>query len=78
MFAKDNVDVWPENWAACMLFDELGTQWRVGFGGPVGLDYNVLFSRLALLGLDAVQREAMFDDIRLMEREALDLMNRET
>ena len=70
--------MWPENWAACMLFDELGTQWRVGFGGPVGLDYSVLFSRMAQLGLEAEQREAMFSDIRLMEREALDLMNRET
>lgn len=35
-----------ELWEAC------ATQWRVGFGGPVGLDYNVVFKMAELLEIE--------------------------
>lgn len=72
------MEVWPENWPVCMLFDDMGTQWRMGFGGAVGLDYGVLFQRMAQLGLAGEVWESMFEDIRLMEREALTFMNQES
>lgn len=66
--------MWPENWPACMLFDDVSTQWRTSFAGPTGLDYAVLFARMGMLDLSASERESMFHDIRYMERQALDLM----
>lgn len=33
----------PENFEAWELWNACSTQWRVGMGGLVGLDYNVLF-----------------------------------
>ena len=35
------------------VFQAMGTQWRMGFNGPVGLDYNVLPLLIkAVFGLD--------------------------
>jgi hypothetical protein len=67
-------EVWPENWPAVQMFCSIGTQWRVGAGGPVGLDYNVLHRELDDLGLHGAERAEMKDDIRVLEAEALDAM----
>lgn len=42
MEGPPDTPVWPENWRAVRLFAELQTQWRMGPGGPVGLDYAAL------------------------------------
>ncbi len=34
--------VWPENWIPFQVFSEVSTQWRMGSGGPVGLDYGAV------------------------------------
>lgn len=51
------------------------TQWRVGMGGPTGLDHNVLFRRLDRMDLSAEEYEQMDSDIRTMELAALAVMN---
>ena len=48
----------------------------MGFGGPVGLDYNVLYTRMARLDLSAEAHEHLFQDMRVIESEALTAMNK--
>lgn len=73
--ANDRViEVWPEHWDAFQLFSMLRTQWRVGAKGPTGLDYGVVFSCMDTLRIKRRARIEMLDDIRVMEREALDQM----
>lgn len=71
---QDTVEVWPENWPIFTLFASLGTQWRVGMGGPVGLDYAALFPLLDRLTTDPAEWQEHFEDVREMEAAALDAM----
>jgi len=73
---EEPAEVWPENMPAISLFSSISTQWRTGMGGPTGLDYNVLFSRMDHLNLPEREYEWMFDDIRVIESEALSIINR--
>lgn len=69
----DCVEVWPENWQSFDLFVSVGTQWRIGMAGPTGLDYSALYPLLDRLPADEWQ--STFDDVRIMERAALDAMH---
>lgn len=63
--------VWPENWAAFVLFTELRTQWRFSpMGQPTGLDYAGVQAALAMRG--AKRTTGIFRDIQLLECGALD------
>jgi len=42
--------------------------------GPTGLDYGVMHRELDDLGLKGDEREQIKEDIRVMEREALEVM----
>lgn len=55
------------------MFGELSTQWlRAGMDGAAyGLNYSILFARLDRMRLDEKRYDALFNDIRHMEREAL-------
>ncbi len=68
------VEIWPENWDAFHLFQVLATQWRVGMGGPTGLDHNVLLARLDRMALDPADRDQLDEDVRVMELAALEAM----
>ncbi len=46
--------------------------------GPTGLDYNVVFTRLERMRLGDADYEQLFDDIRVVEAEALNLINAKT
>jgi hypothetical protein len=46
--------------------------------GPTGLDYNVVFTLLERLRLSDADYEQLFDDIRVVEAEALTLLNAKT
>ena len=74
-FVAESLEIWPENEESIALFSSLSTQWRMGFSGPTGLDYNVLFSRLAMLNVDEQTHERLFQDVRVIESEALALLN---
>ena len=75
-FDEDAFAIWPENQESIALFSSLSTQWRMGgMGGPTGFDYNVLFARMAQLGLTGADHERLFQDIRVIESEALQLLN---
>jgi hypothetical protein len=76
LMSEPDYEVWPENMPAINLFSSISTQWRTGMSGPTGLDYNVLFSRMDRMHLSAQDCEWMFDDIRVIESEALSFLNR--
>jgi len=38
----EEVEVWPCNWPAFLLFNRMSTQWRAGAGGAIGLDYSCI------------------------------------
>lgn len=57
------------------LFRRVATQWRIGPGGPTGLDYGPLFSLMDRMGLSAEAWDDLLADIQVMETEALDAMN---
>lgn len=53
----------------------MATQWRVGLGGAVGLDYGVL---LALMNLQQIEKSEQLDilaQIQVMETAALGIFN---
>ena len=57
-----------------MLFVKVMTQWRTSMGGVIGLDYSVLQMLFELYDID--NRKEIFEDIQVMEREAMILMNK--
>ena len=68
------VEVWPDAWPAFCLFEALGTQWRLGPGGPSGLDYAAIPGTANMIGLKSRELSETFDDVRVMENEALTVM----
>jgi hypothetical protein len=70
-YITDDFEVWPENIQAINLFISLQTQWIVGAAGPTGLNYIPLFARMDRMKLSEQEYEWMFDDIRVIEAEAL-------
>lgn len=70
------VDIWPENEQAFDLFTALRTQWRIGFGGPTGLDYNVLHHRMDRLGLTPERYDELEGEVQILEHAALDELTR--
>lgn len=69
------VEVWPDNQPALGLFLRLRTQWRVGPGGAVGLDYGVMYRMMDRLNLPADEYDELEADVAVMEAEALDVMH---
>ncbi|SEO64328.1 DUF1799 domain-containing protein [Nitrosovibrio sp. Nv6] len=69
--------VWPDNWAAVMVFKHMMTQWIMSFSGPVGLRYEALPVVLRLLEVPRGEWPEIFPDLRVMERAALDCMHEE-
>lgn len=70
------VDQWPENDAAMNLFSSISTQWRTSMNGYTGLDYNVLFARMDRMHLADREYEWLFEDVRVIEAEALSILNK--
>ena len=66
-----SVEVWPENWTAWSLFEALQTQWRVGAGGVVGLDYGVLADELRAREIPHEDHDRLRAEVRVMEAAAL-------
>lgn len=52
----------------------LSTQWTVSFSGPAGLHYPTVFQLLDRKGYANEEWWHMFEDLRLMERSALEAM----
>ncbi|WP_256577697.1 MULTISPECIES: DUF1799 domain-containing protein [unclassified Pseudomonas] len=70
----DEVEIWPDVWPAFCVLDAMSTQWRVGMGGAVGLDYAALPVVFKLHQVRKKDRPSVFSDLRVMEAEALACM----
>lgn len=70
----ETIEVWPDNWPSFLVMDAMGTQWRTGACGATGLDYGVLPSVMRLVGVPPKDRPGVFQDIRVMESEAIAVM----
>lgn len=67
-----------ENWDSARAFEAMRTQWRVGPGGPYGLDYTALrTSVLPFLEIPRSKWPRIFADVIVMEDEALVTMHEE-
>lgn len=66
--------VFPDAWPSVMLFRDMGTQWRVGPGGIIGLDYKALDAVMQFRGITGGEISQRFDDIQVMESAAIELI----
>lgn len=71
----DAAEVWPDTLPAVNVFVAMATQWRTGMGGPVGLDYAALPAVFRLVGVPRAEWSGIFEDLRVMEAEALNVMS---
>ena len=72
---EKDFEVWEEHWESVMLFTKMLTQWRTTMGGVIGFDYNVLQMLFEMYDID--NRKEIFEDIQVMEREAMIYMNKD-
>ena len=70
----EDFEIWPENFQSYMVFSAMSTQWRTGFNGVTGLDYNVLPEIWRRLKIPFQDRDYIFKDIMIMENKALEIM----
>lgn len=75
--AENSVEIWPDNYTAVMAFVALGTQWRDGMNGATGLDYSAIPFVLRMRGVPRDEWPEVFEQIRIMEHEALIEMHKE-
>ncbi|WP_423783659.1 DUF1799 domain-containing protein [Gibbsiella quercinecans] len=61
-FSEDMIESWE-------VFLAMSTQWRHGFNGPTGLDYNVL--PMILKAYKIADEEMVINDVRILEGESL-------
>lgn len=64
------VEVWPAHEGAVRLFVAMQTQWRMGPGGAVGMDYAALPVVVRLRRLRCGRAD--FERLQVMEAEALE------
>lgn len=74
---EEETEVWPCNWPAFLLFNRMSTQWRVGAGGAIGLDYNCIRDVAGFLGIKKKKLAEIFPDLQVLEGEALRVMAEE-
>lgn len=55
----------PENLEAWQLWLAANTQWRIGFGRTIGLDYTAVFAVAEVYGLEMTP--ALFRKIKALE-----------
>lgn len=74
--AQGDTVVWQEHRVVTEVFSALNTQWRTSMtGAATGLDYAAVLPVLDLMGIPQADRLPLFNDLRVMESEALVAMN---
>lgn len=69
--------MWAEHWQAVELFQQMSSQWRVGFGGAVGLDYGVLFKLMDLQDIEKPRKRELLAQIQVCEAAALEIFHKD-
>ncbi|WP_367352530.1 DUF1799 domain-containing protein [Achromobacter animicus] len=75
-FPRPCAELWQEHVPAFNLFTRNYTQWRVGAGGPIGLDYAVLYHDLDRQELPRAEQQEIMDVLRIIERAALEIFHK--
>lgn len=65
------MEIWPDNLAAVNVFLAMTTQWRSTGFGATGLDYSVLDFVMQRSGVQADDKDDVFESIRILEDAAL-------
>lgn len=73
---ETDIEVWPDNGQAVDVFVAMMSQWRVGYAGATGLDYNVLPFVMRMNGVSAADRPDVFESVRILEQSALEAMRK--
>jgi len=71
--ASEDFEVFEENWPAVEMFLRLQTQWRVSFGGLVGIDYTAAKWLFDVYSVD--DHKEMLEALMIMERSALSALS---
>lgn len=69
----EDFEVFEDNWPAVEMFLRLQTQWRVSFGGLVGLDYVAVKWLFDVYEVE--DHKEMLDALMIMERAALSALS---
>lgn len=77
--APEAVVVWPEHRRALEVFQRCATLWRPHpmAGGVLGLDYPGVEVIMNAMRIRAAQRLDLLDELRIMERAAMAILNTE-
>ncbi|ANN80606.1 DUF1799 domain-containing protein [Bordetella flabilis] len=75
-YPRPVVELWPDSELPFSVFARNHTQWRMGFSGPVGLDYAVIYRDLDRLRLTEDEYDEAMDAIRVIERAALEYFHK--
>ncbi|MFE0784060.1 MULTISPECIES: DUF1799 domain-containing protein [Pseudomonadota] len=76
LFNRPAIEVWPDLAPAFDLFARNHTQWRVGAGGPVGLDYTTLYADMDRRSLLPSEQDEIMGALRRIERAALEFLHK--
>lgn len=76
---SDDFEVFEDNWETLQAFLDLDTSWTLaplGMGGSVrfGLPSTEIESTLRMLGIRGKARKKLFQNLRMMERAALEVI----
>jgi len=66
---------WPDTEESVEFFELVGTQWRTGVNGCIGLDYPAIYPLMERLKLSEEHWARLFCDLRILEDEALAAMH---
>lgn len=70
-----DLEISPENWLSVTLFFSLSTQWMISdLGQYIGIRYESLESSMNMCNINQRRRPSVFEDIRIMESEALKIL----
>jgi hypothetical protein len=72
------VEVWPDNLLAVNTFIAVSTQWNVGPGGPLGLNYASLEAVMRMHQIPIESHREVLEGVRTIEDAALAEMRRQS
>jgi hypothetical protein len=80
---EEAFEVWEENWTSLTFFlNYASTQWNaaIGMSRPTyfGLRYEGIESAMRITGVKAKERQSLFADLLVIEREVLPILNKPT
>lgn len=76
-YAHERVEIWECNMQAFQFFQRIGTRWVVGgMGGVTGIRWEAVYPLMDKMGLEPEAWDALLSDLEVMERAALEVINR--